>query len=216
MRYWSNYYLHKWAKEADKANEQRKAEKSLKKSRKEYLISKYGYEYYLRDKLWERIKNQKKKETYYSWKQRLAIYGFTVQGFDTKRNEQHYGKPLVHEYVFGDNSDSKANQKRKEANTMNKLTWNEILQSFTQEPRDVITRKNGVWFYASGDGKNIFIESGKEHENRSKITVCRRLDKDNFDKVFDMYVNNEPRAKICEVTQNSSYWFGIFHELLKN
>jgi len=106
MNYWCNYYIYKWAKEGDEANERKRAEKSLKKTRKKHMISQYGYDYYLRDKIWEKIKNQKKKETYESWKRRLAIYGFTVQGFDTIRNEQHFGKPLVHEYNFYDAENS--------------------------------------------------------------------------------------------------------------
>lgn len=214
MSSWTNYYLRKWIREADKANEKKRAEKAQQKFRRACLISKYGYDYYLRDRLWERIKNQKKKESYHAWKQRLEIYGFTVQGFDTQRNEQHYGKPLVHEYVFGDNILIEDNQSEKEGSAMKQLTWDEIMKSFTQNPRDVITRENGIWYYVYSEKDNVYIESGKNHTNRSRITVRRRLDKENFEKVLAMYINNEPRIKVRDVTQNASYWFGIFSELL--
>ena len=98
---------------------------------------------------------------------------------------------------------------------MNQLTWNEILQSYVQNPRDVITRKNGIWFYAYAEENNVYVEAGRNHTHRSKITVRRRLDKENFEKVLEMYINGEPRLEICQVTQNSSYWFGIFAELLE-
>lgn len=97
---------------------------------------------------------------------------------------------------------------------MNTLTWEAILKSFTENPRDVITRKNGVWFYTYGDGKNVYVEAGKNHGNCSKITVRRRLDHKNFEEIFDMYENNIPRSEVQEITQNSSYWFGIFSTLL--
>ena len=213
MNCWGNYYIYKWAKEADKSSERRKSEKSLKKFRKKSMISEYGYDYYLRDKIWEKIKDQKKKETYESWKRRLAIYGFTVHGFDTRRNEQHFGKPLVHEYNFYDQSAS-SEILAKGDNTMNNLTWEGIFKSFTENPRDVITRKNGVWFYAYGDGENVYVEAGKNHKKCSKITMRRRLDREKFEEIFDMYVNNSPLREVREITQNSSYWFGIFSDLL--
>ena len=213
MNCWCNYYIYKWSREADKASERRKSEKSLKKFRKKYMISEYGYDYYLRDKTWEKIKNQKKKETYESWKRRLAIYGFTVHGFDTRKNEQHFGKPLVHEYNFYDQS-ANVDILARGDNMMNNLTWEGIFKSFTDNPRDVITRKNGVWFYAYGDGENVYVEAGKNHKKCSKITMRRRLDREKFEEIFDMYVNNSPLREVREITQNSSYWFGIFSDLL--
>lgn len=74
---------------------------------------------------------------------------------------------------------------------------------------------NGKWFFTYTEENDVYIEPGRNHANRSKITVRRRLDKKNFEKVLDMYIRNEPRIKIRDVTQNSSYWIGIFAELLE-
>ena len=94
------YYLFKFLREADAAAQRRKAEKQWRKFNKKRLIETYGYPYYLRDKTWNRIKNQKKRDSFDSWERRLAAYGFTVHGVDVQTGEQHYGKPLVHTYRF--------------------------------------------------------------------------------------------------------------------
>ena len=101
------HYIYKWLREGDKIAQERKAEKLRKKAEKKRIIDTYGYQYYLRDKTWKAIKNQKKRESFDLWRYRLALYGFTIDGFDTKYNQQHYAQPLVHEYRFGEQEDHK-------------------------------------------------------------------------------------------------------------
>ena len=145
----------------------------------------------------------------------MAIYGFTVQGIDTRRNEQHFGKPLVHEYNFYDQTNN-SNTIKKGDKIMHNLTWAEILESFSKNPRDVITQQNGVWFYTYTEEKSIYVEVGRNHINCSKITTRRRLDSENFETIYDMYLHNISRSKVRDVTLNSSYWFGIFSDLLNS
>ena len=95
----------------------------------------------------------------------------------------------------------------------NCLTWEQILNSYTNTPRDVVTLKQGLWFYVYGDGKDIYIEAGKSHIPSSKINITRKIDKQNFEIVYKTYVSNTPRSEIVDVTRNSAYWFGIFEEL---
>jgi len=209
----NNYYFFNCGRGSNKALEQKKAKKSLKKSRKKYLISNYGCEYYLRDKTWERIKNQKKHETYESWKKRLSLYGFTISGYDLQRNEEHFGKPLVHEYNFEDSSKYYDFSEKGDTDTMNNLTWEEILNSYTKKPRDVITLKRGLWFYVYGDGEEVYIEAGKKHCPSSKINSTRKIDKQNFEVVYKTYLSSAPRSEIADVTYNSAYWFGIFKDM---
>ena len=105
--YFGNYYFYKWAKAADKAAEIRKTEKHLNKHRKKFMIQEHGYDYYLRDKLWKRIQKQWKSDDYYSWKRRLASFGFTVNGLDFKRNEQHEApsQAFIHDFDYNDDPD---------------------------------------------------------------------------------------------------------------
>lgn len=97
---------------------------------------------------------------------------------------------------------------------MEHLTWERILRSYTDTPRDVLTRENGIWFYAWGDGIHVYVESGRNHRDCSHISGVRRLDCQNFEKVYTMYLNQVPRMKVRDATQNSSYWYGIFRDLL--
>ena len=96
---------------------------------------------------------------------------------------------------------------------MKKITFQSIINSYTSNPRNVITKENGVWFYAYSDGENVYIESGRGEANCSKITVRRRLDTQNFQKIYYMYTQGKPRSEIRDVTQNSSYWLGIFEDM---
>ena len=82
--------------------EEKQARAELKAKKKEYkkrIISKYGYLYYLRDKTWNHVKNQKEFETREEWKKRLDFYGFTTDGIDIKTGKQHHAKPLVYEEI---------------------------------------------------------------------------------------------------------------------
>ena len=209
---WFDYVFLAWLFEPNKASKEHNEKKRLRKARKKHLISTYGYDYYLRDRLWEKIKNQKKRDTYYTWKKRLLLYDFTVTGYDLKRNEQHYGKPMVHEYDFADAAYSPNDFQKPEERTM-KLTLNLILQSFSQKPRDVLTCSNGVWFFVHSDGTDLYVEAAKEHKNTAKIKGSRKLDRANFDAIYLLYANNAPRKDYQSTTFHSSYWIGIFNLL---
>lgn len=43
---------------------------------------------------------------------------------------------------------------------------------------------NGKWFFTYTEENDVYIEPGRNHANRSKITVRRRLDKKNFEKYW--------------------------------
>lgn len=80
-------------------NEQKhraKEEKKRKKELKKRMIAKYGYTYYLNDRKWNKIKDQKKNESYYAWKRRLRIYGFDTEGVELKTGTRHEARPLIH------------------------------------------------------------------------------------------------------------------------
>lgn len=98
---------------------------------------------------------------------------------------------------------------------------NTIKQSYSERPRDVATtpQRNTAprWFYVYSDGKNVFVESGHEHINKSKITNRIILDKNSIIDIYSMYCQYKRglmlRKEIRDRNRNSSYWFGIFSDL---
>lgn len=208
LRIAQRYYIYKWLREADKISEKKKADKLRRKNEKKRLIDTYGYLYYLRDKTWNTIKNQKKKETFENWQHRLSLYCFTIDGYDTKYKHQHYSKPFVHEYNF----DYKV-EERKELEESHMTIWNIIVESFLETPRDVLTYGRRKYFYVYVENDDVYIESGREHKNISNIKVRRKLDSQNFDEVYEKYKSGAKPSEILNITYNSAYWFGIFREL---
>ena len=78
--------------------EEQEARNALKEKKKEYkkkIVEKYGYMYYLRDKTWINVKNQKEGESLEKWEARLEFYGFSKDGVDLRSGKQHFPTPLV-------------------------------------------------------------------------------------------------------------------------
>lgn len=75
--------------------EEQNALKEKKKEYKKKIVEKYGYMYYLRDKTWINVKNQKEGETLEAWEKRLEFYGFNKEGVDLRTGKQHFATPLV-------------------------------------------------------------------------------------------------------------------------
>lgn len=82
------------ARRAD-AKARKKAEKKRAKAEKRRIIAAYGYDYYLKDNTWKKIKDQKRNESYDMWKRRLGIFGFGIDGVELKTGRPHTAKPLV-------------------------------------------------------------------------------------------------------------------------
>lgn len=103
---------------------------------------------------------------------------------------------------------------------MNNQLWQKVLQPYRDNPRDVATtptRGEPKWFYVSVYANDIYIDSGRSHVNKCKVSTSRVLDKMNIDRVFELYCLRKrgliQRTEVTTVTQNSSYWFGIFEDL---
>ena len=94
--------MYKWLTEEDpsaarraKEKARKKAEKQRAKAEKKRIIAEYGYDYYLKDNTWNKIKDQKRNESYDMWKRRLGFYGFGIDGVELKTGRAHTAKPLV-------------------------------------------------------------------------------------------------------------------------
>lgn len=94
--------MYKWLTEDDpsaarraKEKARKKAEKQRAKAEKKRIIAEYGYDYYLKDNTWKKIKDQKKNESHEMWKRRLGLYGFGIDGVELKTGRPHAAKPHV-------------------------------------------------------------------------------------------------------------------------
>ena len=200
--YTERYYVYKWILHAHRTAEKRRAEKARKKAEKKRLVDTYGYQYYMRDRTWNSIKDQKKRESFDLWQYRLALYGFTINGYDTKNNQWHYSMPLAREFE----------EKKEEKRNMTEV-WNLIADSYSKNPRDVLTYGKRKYFFVYVEENDIYIESGRTHKNASDIKTRRKIDKSNAETIYAAYKAGSKPSELLNVTYNSVYWFGIFRDL---
>jgi len=153
--------------------------------------------YQARQRLWNIIKDKRNGEDDIHFAKRLKRYGFTTDGTHIKTGVNYQ------------------TNKEKETGTMEKNSiWNDILKSFASNPRDVVTLKKGLWFYVYEENGHLCVESGRDHTKCSEITLQRKLCYKDFEKTYCMYVSGAPKTEIMRATHNSSYWYGIFSDVL--
>lgn len=216
----ARYNIYKWLREGDKAAEKRAEEKRKEKALKKRLVDTYGIDYYRNDKLWRKIKDQKKRETFDLWENRLRLFGFKIDGTEIKTGQRHTAKPLVHEYRFYSyqpevRSVIHTEKNETEKDEMESDTWDIIYSSFEKEPRNVSTIARKKEFYVYAKDGDVWVESGKNASNPSKITVPRNLgaDREKVDELFKNYRKSVAVIKCQHITYNASYWFAIFKEM---
>ena len=103
---------------------------------------------------------------------------------------------------------------------MNRGIWDILVNSYENNPRDVITRpqnRQGIWFYVYVENKCIFIESARDHTNSSAIKGRRRLEYDKADVMLALYYDRKTGKPVgkeaAAITHNQVYWYGIFSDL---
>ncbi|MBE6749404.1 MAG: hypothetical protein E7557_09295 [Ruminococcaceae bacterium] len=91
--------------------------------------------------------------------------------------------------------------------------WELIVNSYSENPRDVLTSGGKVYFYVYVEDGKVFLESGRNHANKSKITGRRQLDESNLTTIYNEYKSGAKPSDLLNITFNSVYWFGIFKDL---
>lgn len=216
--YITYHYLHKWLNESDKLAEKRKEEKYRQKFEKKRIIEQFGYNYYLRDKLWNKIKDQKPKENYQQWVKRLSIYGFSSDGKDLKTGEEHYSHPLVHDIIL--NNTNKIGEKM-ETNELDEsiIKWGDLLKKYLT-PKEIKTcplhNQKGKYFYVCSLNKSLYIYSGNT-EPACCIKGKRKLNKEELSTLYHLYKKRGSLEfdyhEMINCSRNSSYWFGVFVDM---
>ena len=100
------------------------------------------------------------------------------------------------------------------------ISWEEIVLSYKDNPRDVKTvpiKRKGIWFYVYVENDNIYIENAREHADTSKIKIRRRLEKEKTNAMLSLYYrryNGEAvTVEATKTTVNQVYWYGIFADI---
>ena len=101
-----------------------------------------------------------------------------------------------------------------------KIEWRDIINSYLNNPRDVKTvplDREGKWFHVYADNDDLYIGIAADHSNTSNISQIRKLDKDKFEVMLDIYHRRMKGEQVSKeatnTTQNQVYWYGIFNDL---
>lgn len=118
---------------------------------------------------------------------------------------------------------SRINTEKSGSNNMfnkKKITWDEIVLSYTKNPRDVKTvplRKEGIWFYVFAENNDLYVTNANNHIDSSKIKTPRKIDKENFVTMLSIYAKRKNGESVTQeaidITYNQVYWYGIFADM---
>lgn len=100
--------------------------------------------------------------------------------------------------------------------------YDKIIDNLQKEPRELQTvptvNRVGKWFYASVQNSQIVIEGAKKHNPPSKITVPRKLNANECEPMFQLYLRRNAGQKVSDeaasTTYNQVYWYSLFHNCL--
>ena len=101
--------------------------------------------------------------------------------------------------------------------------WEEIIRSFTENPRDVqskpLSKRTPLWFYVYVENGTLYVDRAKEHLPSSNLSVRRKLSNsaDKCGIMFDIYSRRkcgEPvSGEATAITVNQIYWYGVFADM---
>ena len=101
--------------------------------------------------------------------------------------------------------------------------WKRIIQSFTENPRDIktnpLTRKTPLWFYAYVENGKLFVDRAKTNTPSSNLSKRRlvAVDEKTCNAMYDIYLRRKRgesvSAEAGATTVNQVYWYGIFADL---
>jgi hypothetical protein len=99
--------------------------------------------------------------------------------------------------------------------------YQDLVSSFRTAPRDVHTvptdGREPVWFYTYVQRGALYVESGRDHSPKSRISGRHRINEAEYEVMLNLYhrrkrgeaVSREAsEATLCQV-----YWYGIFADL---
>jgi len=155
------------------------------------IIKAHGYEYYLRYRTWNRIKDRRKYETVEAWHRRLALYGFDENGNELNKDVR------------------KTPTKERISMTKDNSVFNTLYEYLSEQPRDVQTIRQHKWFRAYANEGNVYICNSTKSP-ACKISKTRVLSKAETDDIYALYKQGKSISDGQRLTFNASYWFALF------
>ena len=101
--------------------------------------------------------------------------------------------------------------------------WEEILKSYTTNPRDVHTqplaKRTALWFYVYVEDGKLCVDRAKNNEPSSNLSKRRMLASE-FEKcaiMYDIYQRRKRGEEVSHeataITVNQVYWYGVFADM---
>ena len=98
--------------------------------------------------------------------------------------------------------------------------WEEIIRSYTENPRDVksrpLTKQIPLWFHVYVEDGKLYVDRAKENQPSSNLSPRRKRSSNarKCDIMFDIYRRRkcgEPvSAEATATSVNQIYWYGVF------
>ncbi len=96
--------------------------------------------------------------------------------------------------------------------------WQSICSTFTNEKTELHTipksvKRIPVWFSVQGDGSILYISTASVNSPSSKLSGIRRLDFNEFARMYPIYIRRKKGEKVSREAQaaslNQVYWYAI-------
>ena len=101
------------------------------------------------------------------------------------------------------------------------MTYKEIADEFTANPRDVHTvPRNGkapLWFYVHTEGGVMYATPAEAHEPSSSMKNPIPIKESELEDMLKLYRRRQSEEAVSKEAKDSSwaqaYWYGIFNDL---
>ena len=101
--------------------------------------------------------------------------------------------------------------------------WEEILKSYTTNPRDVhtqpLTKRTALWFYVYVEDGKLYVDCAKNNEPSSNLSKRRMLasEVEKCAIMYDIYQRRKRGEEVSHeataITVNQVYWYGVFADM---
>ena len=101
------------------------------------------------------------------------------------------------------------------------MTYKEIANEFTANPRDVHTvpldGRAPIWFYVHAEGGIVYATPAETHKPSSRMKSPIPVKESEFEKMLELYHRRLDGERVFKeawrLSRAQVYWYGIFNDL---